>query len=134
MSVEGLIAGAIITLCFAIWVLLPLFQRHVENVAPDDAVARQRERVDVYYARVLRNLHDIDEDHATGKLRPEDYEEEREAWVKRGVAALKALDKLDTEHLLTDADADDATIDEAIDSAIESAITSYRTQTESTAS
>jgi len=83
---------------------------------------RQRERLEVYYERVLTNLHDLDEDYATGKLDKAEYEHDRALWVERGVQALKALEELDTEHLVAPVMADDATIDEAIDHAIETAV------------
>ncbi len=134
MSIAGLIISFIIVALFLAWVLSPLFGRVQDQTDTTSALERHRDRLTVYYGRVLRNLHDLDEDHATGKLNTEDYTQEREQWVQRGVAVLKAIDELDPQYLLTPEDADDATIDEAIDSAIESAIQGYRTQTESTAS
>ncbi|MEQ9032094.1 MAG: hypothetical protein RLP44_25485, partial [Aggregatilineales bacterium] len=112
----------------------PLFMRGGDQPAMTSTIERHRDRLTVYYGRVLRNLHDLDEDFATHKLNEDEYTVEREQWVQRGVAVLKALDELDGQHLLTDEHADDATIDSAIDSAIESAIQDYRTQTESTLS
>lgn len=134
MSIAGLIISFIIVALFLAWVLNPLFGRVQNQANITSALERHKDRLTVYYGRVLRNLHDLDEDHATGKLNTEDYTLEREQWVQRGVAVLKAIDELDPHDLLTPEDADDATIDEAIDSAIESAIQGYRTHTESTVS
>ena len=134
MSIAGLIVSFIIVIAFLAWVLAPLFMRGGDQPTVSTTIERHRDRLTVYYGRVLRNLHDLDEDFATHKLNEDEYTVEREQWVQRGVAVLKALDELDGQHLLTDEHADDATIDSAIDSAIESAIQDYRTQTESTLS
>lgn len=122
MSLAGLVASFIIVLAFVLYVVLPLLRRPQSETNAHDAVQRQRDRLTVYYERVLRNLHDLDEDYATGKLIQSEYQQEREAWVDRGVQALKALDELDSEHLMAPATADDITIDEAIDDAIENAV------------
>ena len=132
MSIAGLIVSFVIVIAFLAWVLAPLLMGGGDQPAITSTIERHRDRLTVYYGRVLRNLHDLDEDYATSKLNQDDYAVEREQWVQRGVAVLKALDELDGQHLLADKDADDATIDSAIDSAIESAIQEYRTQTEST--
>lgn len=124
MSVIGLVTGIGITFFIVIWVVYPFMFRTEEAVVADASVVeRQRERLNVYYNRVLRNLHDIDEDYATGKLREDEYRTEREQWVQRGVQVLKALETLDTQHLVAPVAADDVTIDEAIDRVIEEQVT-----------
>ncbi|GAB4521299.1 MAG: hypothetical protein OHK0046_32500 [Anaerolineae bacterium] len=120
MSTTGLVVSLIIVGMVVLWVALPLLRRAAPNT--ESLVERHRERLQVYYARVLRNLHDLDEDYATGKLHEDEYRVEREEWVQRGVQALKALDELDAEHLTAPQAADNAAIDEAIDRTIEEAI------------
>ena len=122
MSIEGILISLGITACFIMWLLLPLFNTAHSEEAVKTSIERQRERLNVYYERVLQNVHDLDEDHATGKLDEHDYRIERERWVQRGVQALKALDELDATHLVAPAAADDAAIDAAIDRVIEDAI------------
>lgn len=122
MSVEGLVVSAIIALAFVAWLAMPLFAPSHAEESTQTGLDRQRERLEVYYERVLTNLHDLDEDYATGKLDKAEYEHDRALWVERGVQALKALEELDTEHLVAPVMADDATIDEAIDHAIETAV------------
>ena len=122
MSIEGLIITMTIVAAFILWSIIPLFIESHEEEAISISVERQRERLNVYYERVLRNLHDLDEDFATGKLDEEDYRPEREQWAQRGIQVLKALDELDAQHLVAESSADDATIDEAIDRRIEHAI------------
>ena len=127
MSAAGLAVSVLVALAFAVWVALPFIQRSAGSRRDNPSVvARQRERLQIYYQRVLRNVHDLDEDHATGKLNADEYTVERARWVQRGVEALRTLETLDSQHLVAPAQADDATIDEAIDRAIEAAVSGHR--------
>jgi len=134
MSTEGLAVSVLVVLAFAVWVALPFVQRvpgsrrGAANSGDNNIVARQRERLQIYYQRVLRNVHDLDEDNATGKLNPDEYTVERARWVQRGVEALRTLETLDAQHLVAPAQADAAAIDEAIDRAIETAVSGHRQQ------
>ena len=129
MSAAGLAVSVLVALAFAVWVALPFIQRSAGSRRDNPSVvARQRERLQIYYQRVLRNVHDLDEDHATGKLNADEYTVERARWVQRGVEALRTLETLDSQHLVAPAQADDATIDEAIDRAIEAAVSGHRQQ------
>ena len=117
MSIAGLIASLILLLVIVAWALRPLLAG-----APDEAafLDRQRERALAYYERVLTNVRDLDEDHGTGKINPEEYQLEREIWVSRGVRILQLLDELDEKHsFVDDHEAGDDTIDDAIEQAIE---------------
>ena len=58
----------------------------------DPLLEKQRERLLIYYERVLRNIRDLDEDHALGKIDEDEYTREREEWAQRGVQVLQALD------------------------------------------
>lgn len=119
MSIEGLIALLLLAAVFGLWVGLPYVRRDRQRVLQiDSPVERQRERLNIYYSRVLRNIHDLDEDHATGKLNDDEYTREREVWVERGVAVLKRLDELDAAHLVAEESADDSSIDAAIEEAV----------------
>jgi len=122
MSIEGLVITMTIIAAFILWTLVPMFVKSHEEEAISTSVERQRERLNVYYERVLINLHDLDEDFATGKLDQDEYHDERERWAQRGIQALKALDELDAQHLVAASAADDATIDEAIDRRVEQAL------------
>lgn len=118
MSVNGLIASGGLLLLVLLVAFFPLvWKRSAGNrTALTD---RERERALAYYERVLTNVRDLDEDHATGKIAPAEYEAERSMWVGRGVKLLKLLDELDTQHHLVDEQADDAAIDAAIDAALQ---------------
>lgn len=129
MSAEGLLLSLVLVAVVVLWLMLPFFLRGEDNISENAIVTRQRERLMIYYERVLRNLHDIDEDHATGKLNEDQYIQEREQWVRRGIAALQALDNLGTDHLIAPGIVNDAVIDQAIDEVIESAITTHKTTT-----
>lgn len=123
MSLEGILIALGLTVLVALWVGLPLLRRETTTSTPITPLERQRERLTIYYSRVLRNIHDLDEDFATGKLSDADYQQERELWTQRGIAVLKALDET---QLLTETQTDDASIDTAIDSQIEAAVNAYR--------
>jgi hypothetical protein len=65
MSITGLIVALIITLAL-LWVFALPFIEPASQLATVADVERQRERLKLYYERVLRNIHDLDEDHLTG--------------------------------------------------------------------
>ncbi|MBC8098951.1 MAG: hypothetical protein H7Y11_05875 [Armatimonadetes bacterium] len=126
MSVGGLMLLALLGALVLLWIGLPL-RRTTTLAQPNNPSELRRERLEVYYSRVLRNLHDLDEDYATGKLDADDYQREREGWVSRGAAALQALDEL---AVAPDAaQADTAVIDADIEAEIEAAVTAYRAGT-----
>lgn len=127
MSIEGLLVALILSAGVLLIIGIPLL-RDTRGADPDAALReKQRERLLVYYERVLRNVRDLDEDHALGKLDDAEYQHERELWAQRGVQALKALDALNdqkppTAHGLKRTAPDDAAVDHAIDEAIETAV------------
>jgi hypothetical protein len=124
MSIEGLLVSLMITGAALIFVLLPLLRRPRAS-ADEEVLTRQRDRLTVYYERVLRNVQDLDEDYQTGKLNAGEYEAEREQWIQRGVTALKAME--DTRALVADAPPDTAALDREIEAAIEAAVGAFRT-------
>jgi uncharacterized membrane protein len=145
MSLPGLVAVLVLAVIVVLWIALPLLRReNSDNMTVSSAISRQRERLTLYYSRVLRNIHDLDEDFATGKLDEAEYQQEREAWAQRGVAALAALDNIaqSNQPLTSQPDAasdpddmypesapavDDAALDASIEAAIEAAVQKQRT-------
>lgn len=128
MSTEGIISALICLAIVGLWVGRPFLGRRRRGPAADTLLETQRERVVVYYERVLRNLRDLEEDHITGKISPEDYEQERDLWLQRGAQALQTLDQLDGSKPLNGAGRHLADIDAAIDREIEAAVAQYRRQ------
>ncbi|TVR19842.1 MAG: hypothetical protein EA396_11760 [Anaerolineaceae bacterium] len=130
MSLEGLILSLLVVLVFAVFLLYPFWDSTPQqaDTAPDSdsqiaaQITGQRERLQIYYDRVLANLHDLDEDYAIGKLDDAEYRVDRERWVQRGVQALKGLETLDSGQLIAPSDTDAAQIDEIIDYHIEQTI------------
>jgi len=138
MSVPGILAAFVLVSAVLFIVAYPYFRR---DTTVDNALAeKQRERLTVYYDRALRNLRDLDEDNALGKIDPDAYAEGREAWSQRGMAALKAIDALDSQAdaqattaaslidtpILVRTAPEESAIDRAIDDAIETAIRRQR--------
>lgn len=128
MSLPGLIFALLVALFVLLWIALPLFQRRAEIEAADPLIDKQRERLLVYYERVLRNIRDLDEDRALDKIDEAEYAREREEWAQRGAQVLQALDTLAERQVIPPTPAEDSAVDRAIDNAIEAAIRRYREQ------
>lgn len=126
MSLPGLLFGLLLTAFVLLWILTPILQRQRASSSDDPLLDKQRERLLVYYERVLRNIHDLDEDHALGKTEEAEYQREREEWAQRGAQVLQALDTLPTREVIAPTPAEDTAVDSAIDDAIETAIQRYR--------
>ena len=43
---------------------------------------------------IYATIRDLDFDYETGKLGDAEYQHQRDAWVERGIAALKAIDSM----------------------------------------
>lgn len=116
MSISGLIIALLMLVALLVVTFSPLLRRPTRS--GDALFTRERERALAYYERVLTNIRDLDEDHATGKIAASEYHTEREYWADRGVRVLKLLDELDANRHLVDNTEDDAVIDAAIEEAI----------------
>jgi predicted nucleotidyltransferase len=120
-----MLAGLGLILATLIYIGAPLLRRVPMGSEQTLRREKQHERLMLVYERVLRNLRDLDEDFATGKMPPQDYQSEREVWMQRGIQVLKALDGLEANQMVADT-ADIEQIDTAIDSQIEAAVAAYR--------
>jgi Ni/Co efflux regulator RcnB len=142
MSIEGLLVSLVMVLVLLAIVARPFLQR---QTSAGISLNRQKERALLYYERVLMNVRDLDEDHQTGKIAPDEYAQEREFWMARGVQVLQLLDKLEQDesiigvqndtHNINDQAIDahidamiEASIDQAMDNVIEEAVANYRAQ------
>jgi hypothetical protein len=126
MSIQGLLFALLLALFVLVWIVMPLFGRPTAPSENDPLLEKQRERLLIYYERVLRNIHDLDEDHALGKMDEREYTREREEWAQRGVQVLQALDSITEREVIAETPAEDTAVDHAIDDAIEAAIQRYR--------
>lgn len=110
MTIEGLILSLMMASIVILAVALPFLRRATGESRHDTDIAMQRDRIMAYYERVLQNVHDLDEDHALGKIDDEDHARDREFWTLRGAQALKLLETLDSQPLagVTTGDLDDA--------------------------
>jgi hypothetical protein len=114
MSIAGLVIALVLLVGAALYVFLPLLNR--QYISEAAFVDRQRERALAYYERVLTNIRDLDDDHATGKISEDEYQVERERWMQRGIQVLKLLDNLDNdESIVENRQADASEIDAAIE-------------------
>lgn len=126
MSLPGLLFALLLTAFVLLWIVTPILQRRNAASADDALLDKQRERLLIYYERVLRNIHDLDEDYALAKTDEADYQREREEWAQRGAQVLQALDTLPGGQVIAPTPAEDTAVDNAIDDAIETAIQRYR--------
>jgi hypothetical protein len=126
MSLPGLLFALLLAAFVLLWIVTPILQRRTEAAGDDPLLDKQRERLLIYYERVLRNIHDLDEDHALDKIEEDDYQREREEWAQRGAQVLQALDTLPARQVIAATPAEDSAVDSAIDDAIEAAIQRYR--------
>lgn len=130
MSAAGLLFAFVLASLTLLVIVAPLLIQQ-RRTADTELTQLQRERLQVYYERVLRNIRDLDDDHTVGKVNPDDYAREREYWAARGVQALKALDALDADTPenpipIARTSADSGAVDHAIDDAIEAAVRTAR--------
>lgn len=130
MSIGGLIFFFIVLTSVVVVVAMPLLARpRPSERLEDPLIVRQRQRLGVYYDRVLANLRDLDEDHALGKIEPTLYAADRALWVERGIQALKALDTLEERAMIDASAVEDSAIDHAIAAAVETAIQQAKQET-----
>jgi hypothetical protein len=126
MSLPGLLFALLLTAFVLMWLVAPMLQKQRATPSEDALLDKQRERLLLYYERVLRNIRDLDEDHALGKTDADEYQQEREEWAQRGAQVLQALDTLPKREVIAATPAEDRAVDSAIDDAIESAIQRQR--------
>lgn len=121
MSIAGLVISMVLLFAVVLVTAYPLIQSPRRTNQSNDGIQEQTDRAQAYYARVLTNIRDLDEDLSTGKISEADYREEREVWVHRGIRLLRVQAQLDAQRNL--ADSADA---ERIDRAIEAAVIAFR--------
>jgi hypothetical protein len=127
MSIESLVIVVTILIISGLWIGAPLFARRTA-AGRRTLEQKQTERLLNHYERILLNLRDLDEDFAVGKILPQDYEQDREQLVQRGIQVLIALDHL-AESAAPGARGDSADVDAAVDKQIEAAVAAYRRKT-----
>lgn len=127
MSIIGLIISLGLFLITMAMVAYPLLRPPKTSEHDNLQLQVHRDRIQVYYERVLTNILDLDEDFATGKIDEANYRDEREIWAQRGIRLLRYRDGLDErQSLARDRDASPGAIDEAIEAMIEATIEVYR--------
>lgn len=129
MTVTGLVVGIVLFFVSLVALLYPFVQQGRRNNRVNVVAQKKRDELLTSYERVLAMIRDLDEDHQTGKLDPDDYQREREYWTEEGIVLLQQLDPDGNgvkvaEKLLDEPEQSDA--DEALDDAIEKAIADYR--------
>lgn len=119
MSIIGLFTALVLMLLVLAVMIAPLMMKQDESAS--SFRSKQRERALAYYERVLRNIRDLDDDLATGKIMQAEYDLERERWLARGVEILQMIDQLDHAQNIAatlPSDANDAEIDAVIEQAV----------------
>ncbi len=127
MTLESLIVVLTLLIITGLWIAVPFFDpRNKQQKGP--ATQKQRDRLLQHYERTLGNIRDLDEDYATGKIQPEDYETEREQWIQRGIQVLIALDELDSKRPASQPQASTADVERSVDNQIEAAVQAYKSR------
>lgn len=129
MSTEGLIIGGIIFLITLGWIAMPLIRQR-KAARGGINLEKTREQILMRYERVLNNIRDLDEDHATGKMPTQDYQVEREQWMQEGSKVLAELDAL--QGTKTQAVPLSSVKDNDVDDKIEDAVAAYRSRAKQT--
>lgn len=127
MSVSGLAFAFFLTLAAIGLIIAPLL-RPARTL--DDPHASRREKLRLRYEQAVRNVRDLDEDHALGKIADEAYAADRALWLERGVQMLKALDALPAPHAESTTAAPAPLSDADLDAAIERAVQRARQRAE----
>jgi hypothetical protein len=125
MSAQGLIVSLILSSIGIAWIIFPFLKRDLGNAADNRSpFQKEHEQLSHQYELVITTIRELEEDHSTGKIQPDEYGRERPLWAQRGVKILKQLDQLEQAHpaLRSSAKTPD---DNAIDDAIEAAISRY---------
>ncbi len=126
MTIPGILLTFALTALVLLIVSAPFWRRRAAPGA-EAAAELQRDRVLAYYERVLRNVRDLDEDFALGKLAEADYRRDRELWTERGVQALRLLDTLNAGGQALTGTSGAAELDAAVERAVQAAVARVRT-------
>jgi hypothetical protein len=130
MSLWGVTISLAMLVIVILWVAAPLLGRKRPAAQEARTVEKRRERLLADYERTLRNIRDLDEDYATGKIQPQDHAAEREQWVQRGIQLLMEMDRLDQQSGRPEPATASALrpggADHNVDEAIEAAVTARR--------
>lgn len=124
MSIEGIVASAIIFVIGVMWLVYPFRQQALSH----SLLMKQQDRQSLLnaYERLLARLRDLDEDYNLGKMPQADYQQERAQLTEKGAALLakieQSLGNIQPEKSTTQSSSD---ADAVLDAAIESAIASY---------
>jgi hypothetical protein len=89
MEPQSLTLGVIIIALAVLFVFWPFVSRRSRD---EDEVSTQVESLIIQRDAIYTTIRDLDFDYETGKVTEEDYHAQRETWVQRGIAVLKALD------------------------------------------
>lgn len=124
MSIEGILASAIIFVIGVMWLVYPFRRQALSH----SLLMKQQDRQSLLnaYERLLARLRDLDEDYNLGKMPEADYQQERALLTEKGATLLAKIEQSlgsiqpdkPTAQSSSDADA-------VLDAAIESAIASY---------
>lgn len=129
MESQTLILGIVIVALSVLVVALPFLSAGREKAAAASKLNGELERLQMERETVYSTIRDLDFDFETGKLTEEDYHQQREQWVDRGVDVLKALDTLQQatgDVVFERADEPEGSDNDDLDAQIEAAIAARR--------
>lgn len=120
MDIGSILAGLALTLLTVAFVALPLIQHRGKGVTDTERLSSE---LQAGRDRALDSLQELEMDFNTGKILEEDYQEQRQALMKKGAKILRRIDVLN-------AGGDVSLVGDEIDDEIEAAIAQIRSEKE----
>ena len=94
MSIPGLLVSMAFILGGIAWIVLPFLNpTAVKKTSSNSLIRDEHGQLTRRYSDVLTTIRELDADHSTGKIQPDDYERERQRWTQEGVQLLRKIDQ-----------------------------------------
>lgn len=126
MTPTTVIAGIAFLMITLVVLGFPFIQQGRSNDLASAIEQKKRDELLTSYERILATIRDLDEDHQTGKILLETYQNERSYWTEQGILLLKQLEDEDDGVIESESGTETTESDKAMDDAVEKAIAEYR--------
>lgn len=89
MDIGSFLIGLALAILTGAYITRPLVERRGLSLSEAE---RRLSTLHAERDRVLASMEELETDHAMGKILPEDYQQQRNEWVRRGADILRAID------------------------------------------